>query len=112
MIGQFVNNLKAQENADIEIYSKFKREQDKYNAQQDAKTDFINGEDKPAQYAANLVLGFASSIQSTVTGVARLASLPFGEGNFSDAIDVMGKPLTIGRYQSAPLSLEIKPRLS
>lgn len=106
--GQFVNNLKAQENADIEIYSKFKREQDKYNAQQDAKTDFINGEDKPAQYAANLVLGFASSIQSTVTGVARLASLPFGEGTFSDAVDVMGKPLTISRYQSAPLSLNIK----
>ena len=106
--GQFVNNLKAQENNDINTFSKFKREQDKFRDQVGAKTDFINGQDKPAQYAANLVLGFASSIQTAVTGVARLASLPFGEGNFSDAVDVMGKPLTVGKYGSAPLSLNIK----
>lgn len=106
--GQFVNNLKEQENNDINTFSKFKREQDKFNARQDTKTDFINDEDKPAQYAANIVLGFASSVQSAVTGVARLASLPFGEGNFSDAVDVMGKPLSLGKYSSAPLSLNIK----
>lgn len=55
----------------------------------------------------NIVLGAETSLQNAVTGIARIASVPFGKGNISDAIDILSEPISIGNVDIARISDKI-----
>jgi len=105
---EFGNQYKGRQEDFKSILGNFRRTQGKILDEENKKANFISGKDKPAQYAANFVLGIASSLQDTVTGIARLATLPLGQGNTSDFIDDLSQDISINGYKSAPLSLNIK----
>lgn len=52
----------------------------------------------------NVVLGAETSLQNAVTGIARIASIPLGQGNVSDAIDILSEPISIGNVDIARIS--------
>lgn len=55
-------------------------------------------------FVGNVVLGAETSVQNAVTGLLRIASIPAGQGNFSDAVDILSKPLSFGNVDIARIS--------
>lgn len=52
----------------------------------------------------NVLLGAETSVQNAVTGILRIGSIPFGEGNVNDAIDILSKPISVGNVDIARIS--------
>jgi len=52
----------------------------------------------------NVLLGAETSVQNAVTGILRIASVPLGEGNVSDAIDILSEPISVGNVNIARIS--------
>jgi len=99
-----ISNLFTESNKNFTQYNKQKEQE----AQFQLKID--NGEvgSNTKNILGQVVLGIESSVKSAVGGIARFVSVPFGEGNIKDAVDIFSDTeLKIGNVKIAPLSQKV-----